>query len=37
MDKLPSNEKFIIFLNPRYFKKSIFKSFYDKLKEVLEK
>jgi hypothetical protein len=36
MNKLPTNEKFVIFLNPRYFKKSIFKSFYDKLKENLE-
>ncbi len=36
MNKLPTNEKFIIFLNPRYFKTSIFKSFYDKLKENLE-
>ncbi len=36
MNKIPTNEKFVIFLNPRYFKKSIFKSFYDKLKENLE-
>ncbi len=36
MNKLPTNEKFIIFLNPRYFTRSIFKSFYDKLKENLE-
>jgi hypothetical protein len=36
MNKLPSNEKFIIFLNPRYFKASFFKSFYNKLKENLE-
>jgi hypothetical protein len=36
MNKLPSNEKYVLFLNPRYFKKSIFKSFYDKLKENLE-
>ncbi len=36
MNKLPTNEKFVIFLNPRYFKASIFKSFYDKLKENLE-
>jgi hypothetical protein len=31
-----NNDKFIIFLNPRYFKTSFFKSFYDKLKENLE-
>ena len=36
MDKIPTNEKFVIFLNPRYFKSSFFKSFYDKLKENLE-
>jgi hypothetical protein len=36
MNKLPTNEKFIIFLNPRYFKASFLKSFYDKLKENLE-
>ena len=36
MDKIPTNEKFVIFLNPRYFKPSFFKSFYDKLKENLE-
>jgi len=36
MNKLPTNEKFVIFLNPRYFKASFFKSFYDKLKENLE-
>ena len=36
MNKLPTNEKFVIFLNPRYFKTSFFKSFYDKLKENLE-
>ncbi len=36
MNKIPTNEKFLLFLNPRYFKKSIFKSFYDKLKENLE-
>ena len=36
MNKLPTNEKYVLFLNTRYFKKSIFKSFYDKLKENLE-
>jgi hypothetical protein len=36
MNKIPTNEKYVLFLNPRYFKKSIFKSFYDKLKENLE-
>jgi hypothetical protein len=36
MNKIPSNEKFVIFLNPRYFKSSFFKSFYDRLKENLE-
>lgn len=36
MNKIPNNEKFVIFLNPRYFKPSFFKSFYDKLKENLE-
>jgi hypothetical protein len=36
MNKLPNNEKFVIFLNPRYFKTSFIKSFYDKLKENLE-
>lgn len=36
MNKLPTNEKFVLFLNPRYFKASFFKSFYDKLKENLE-
>jgi hypothetical protein len=36
MNKIPTNEKFVIFLNPRYFKASCFKSFYDKLKENLE-
>lgn len=36
MNKIPTNEKFVIFLNPRYFTPSIFKSFYDKLKENLE-
>jgi hypothetical protein len=36
MNKLPTNEKYLLFLNTRYFKKSIFKSFYDKLKENLE-
>ena len=36
MNKLPTNEKFVIFLNPRYFKASFLKSFYDRLKENLE-
>ncbi len=36
MNKLPTNEKFVMFLNARYFSKSIFKSFYDKFKETLE-
>ena len=34
MNKIPNNEKFVIFLNPRYFKASFFKSFYDKLKDL---
>lgn len=34
--KLPRNEKFVLFLNPRYFKASFLKSFNDKLKESLE-
>ncbi len=36
MNKIPNNEKFIIFLNPCYFKPSFFKSFYDKLRDSLE-
>ncbi len=36
MNKIPTNEKYVLFLNPRYFKASFFKSFYDKLKENLE-
>lgn len=36
MNKIPTNEKFVIFLNPRYFKSSFCKSFYNKLKENLE-
>ena len=36
MNKKPTNEKYVLFLNPRYFNKTIFKSFYDKLKENLE-
>ncbi len=34
--KIPHNEKFVLFLNPRYFKASIFKSFNEKFKENLE-
>ncbi len=33
---IPTNEKYVLFLNPRYFSRSIFRSFYDKLKETLE-
>ncbi len=36
MSKIPNNEKFVIFLNPCYFKSSFFKSFYDKLRDSLE-
>jgi hypothetical protein len=36
MSKIPHNEKFVIFLNPCYFKSSFFKSFYNKLRDNLE-
>jgi hypothetical protein len=36
MNKIPTNEKYVLFLNSRYFKKSVFRSFYEKLKENLE-
>ena len=36
MSSIPQNEKYIIFLNPRYFKKTIFKSIYKKLIKNLE-
>ena len=35
MIKIPINENFILFLNPDYFKKTIYKTFYDKLKQNL--
>jgi hypothetical protein len=36
MNKILTNEKYVLFLNSRYFNKSLFKSFYNKLKENLE-
>ena len=36
MNKIPINENFILFLNPDYFKKTIYKTFYDKLKQNLQ-
>ncbi len=36
MIKIPTNENFILFLNPDYFKKTIYKTFYDKLKQNLQ-
>ncbi len=36
MIKIPINENFILFLNPDYFKKTIYKTFYDKLKQSLQ-
>ena len=36
MSRIPNNEKFVIFLNPCYFKSSFFKSFYNKLRDNLE-
>jgi hypothetical protein len=36
MNKIPINENFIIFLNPSYFKKTIYRTFYDKLKQNLQ-
>ena len=33
---LPTNQKYILFLHPRYFKNSIFKSIYKKIKKNLE-
>jgi hypothetical protein len=36
MNKIPTNENFILFLNPDYFKKTIYKTFYDKLKQNLQ-
>lgn len=36
MSKIPKNENLIVFLNPGYFKKTIYKTFYDKLKLNLQ-
>jgi len=33
---LPTNQKYVLFLHPRYFKNSIFKSIYKKIKKNLE-
>ena len=36
INSLPTNEKYIMFLNPHFFKKSFFKSIYQKLVDKLE-
>jgi hypothetical protein len=36
MSSLPKTQKYIMFLNPVYFKKNFFKSFYNKIKKRLE-